>query len=81
MRVSGAAHWSVVRLDPRHVRVTLIDPGYLDPGEREVEVVLQHLVARGATDILSREKLELRSGRIKLRIPAGTLRIIDVEHQ
>lgn len=28
IRVAGDAHWSVVRLDPTHVRVTLIDPGY-----------------------------------------------------
>ena len=81
VRVAGAAHWSVVRLDPAHVRVTLVDPGYLDPAEREVEIMLQHLTGLGATDILSREKLDVRSGRIKLRIPAGTLRIIDIAHQ
>lgn len=78
VRVAGPAHWSVVRLDPTHVRVTLIDPGYLDPAEREVEIVLQYLTAAQATDILSGEKFDIRSGRIKLNIPAGTLRIIDV---
>ncbi|MHB8902156.1 MAG: outer membrane protein assembly factor BamB family protein, partial [Thermoguttaceae bacterium] len=31
VRVEGRVHWSVVRLDPTHVRITLVDPGYLDP--------------------------------------------------
>ena len=80
VRVLGPAHWSAVRLDPTHVRLTLIDPGYLDPAERQVEIVLQHLNAVAATDILRGESLELRGGRIAVRIPAGTLRIIDVRH-
>jgi hypothetical protein len=81
LRVDGPAHWSVARLDPTHVRVILIDPGYLDPAERDVAVVLQHLDAVAVTDILSGETLDASSGRISLRIPAGTLRIIDVAHR
>lgn len=60
----------MVRLDPTHVRVTLI----------EVEIILQHLSAVAATDILSGESLSARSGRIALRIPAGTPRIVDLAH-
>jgi len=80
VRVAGPAHWSVVRLDPTHVRVTLIDPGYLDPADRDVEIIPQHLTAVAATDILSGETLDARTGRIALRIPAGTLRIVDLAH-
>jgi hypothetical protein len=80
VRVAGPAHWSVVRLDPTHVRITLIDPGYLDPAERAVEIICQHLKAVAATDILSGETLAADAGRLALRIPAGTLRIIDLTH-
>ena len=37
VRVQGDVSWTVVRLDPAHVRVLLIDPGYLDPADRECE--------------------------------------------
>jgi len=79
--VSGDAHWSVVRLDPNHIRVTLIDPGYLDPADRNAEIVLQHINGVRCIDILSGRQLPLKNGRIHVTIPMGTLRIVDIEHR
>lgn len=79
--VCGDAHWSVVRLDPAHIRVTLIDPGYLDPADRSAEIVLQHMNAIRCVDILSGRQLPLKNGRIHVTVPMGTLRIVDVEHR
>jgi hypothetical protein len=79
--VRGNIHWSVVRLDPRHIRVTLIDPGYLDPAEREAEIILQHLKGIRCTDILSGESLSIKDGKISVTVPAGIFRIIDIQHQ
>jgi hypothetical protein len=76
----GEVHWSVSRIDPNRVRVTLIDPGYLDPAERKAEIHLQHLEGIRCTDILAGVKLPIENGRIALQIPAGTLRIVDIEH-
>jgi len=81
IRVSGDAHWSVVRLDPVHVRVTLIDPGYLDPADREVDIVLQHLQGVWCADILSGQELPIEDNRIHVTVPIGTLRIVDIEHR
>jgi hypothetical protein len=81
VRIDGKVHWSVVRLDPKHVRITLIDPGYLDPADRNAEIVLQHLEAVNCTDILSGETLPMGGGRVVLQIPAGVLRIVDIEHR
>ena len=80
VRVFGDAHWSVVRLDSAHVRVTLIDPGYLDPADREAEIVLQHMNGLRCIDILSGEALPVENGRIHVMVPMGTLRIVDIEH-
>ena len=60
IRVKGDVAWSVVRLDPRHVRVTLIDAGYVNPADRSAEIVLQHLDATRCTNILSGESLPIR---------------------
>jgi lambda-carrageenase len=81
LRVKGNVHWSAARLDETHVRITLIDPGYLDPAQRDCEIVLQHLDGVTGQDILSGENLEIVSNRIHLTVPAGIFRIIDIEHK
>jgi hypothetical protein len=81
VRVSGDAHWSVVRLDPTHVRITLIDSGYLNPADREADIILQHLNGVQCTDILSGEIVPVTDGLIHVKVPMGTLRIVDVEHR
>ena len=79
--VKGEVHWSVARLDSTHIRVTLIDPGYLDPSVREAEIILQHIKGKQCTDILSREKITIRNAKIKVTVPAGVFRIVDIEHE
>lgn len=79
VRVRGDAAWSVVRIDPSHLRVTLVDPGYLDPAPRNVAIVLQGVTARAGVDLLSGERLTLRDGAIHLTVPAGLFRVVDLE--
>jgi hypothetical protein len=79
--VKGKVHWSVVKLDEKHLRITLIDPGYLDPGERTAEISLQNVKGISCTDILSRKTLPIKNGSITLKVPAGICRIVDVEIQ
>jgi hypothetical protein len=72
--------WTVVRLDPKHVRVTLIDSGYTDPDDRHAEIVLQHLNAKECRDVLANERLPVDHRSVKLTVPAGILRIVDIAH-
>ncbi len=81
VRVHGEVSWTVVRLDPSHVRVTLIDPGYLSPADREARIVLQHLRGVECRDILSGEELPLVGNASVLTVPAGVLRIVDIAHE
>jgi lambda-carrageenase len=81
VRVQGEVAWTVVRLDPTHVRVTLIDPGYISPADRETRIVLQHLDAITCRDILSGETLPVEQNAISLTIPAGVLRVVDIAHR
>ncbi len=78
--VRGNVAWTVVRLDPSHVRVTLIDSGYIDPAERQAEIVLQHLNGISCRDILSGKPLDLIDQSINLSVPAGSMRVIDFTH-
>lgn len=77
--VAGQAHWSAVKLDEKHIRLTLIDPGYLDPSERAVEVIFQHVKPTACFDILSGEILKPSGDRLSVTIPVGIFRIVDLE--
>jgi hypothetical protein len=80
VRVQGEVHWSVTRLDTNHVRVVLIDPGYVDPADRDAQIVLQHLAGQTCKDILSGETLPIVDMRIRVKVPAGILRVLDIRH-
>ena len=53
----------------------------IDPANRKVEIVLQHLKGTWCVDILSGQALPIENGRIHVTVPMGTLRIVDIEHQ
>lgn len=78
--VKGAS-WSAIRLDEKHIRLILVDPGYIDPQEREVEIKLQGQAPVSATDILSGEKLKIANSSINLKIPAGSMRFVDLVYK
>ena len=62
-------------------RVTMVDPGYLDPGDRDALISLSP-GWRGAivTDALAKgEILSDEDGKVAVRIPAGAFRIVDFE--
>ena len=81
VRVEGEVAWTVVRLNPTHVRVTLIDPGYISPADRQAKIVLQHLDGTGCRDALTGDRLPITENTISLTIPAGVLRVVDIAHR
>lgn len=81
LRVQGPVHWTASRLDPTHVRVMVMDPGYVDPAPRTARVSWTGLEVTRCRDVLSREELAPRGGGVDLAIPAGVFRILDIEHR
>ena len=79
--VKGDVAWTVVRIDPTHVRITLIDPGYISPAERQAEIVLQHLDGVLCRDIFTGEEWPVEKSVIRFSVPAGSIRVLDVEHR
>ncbi|WP_456238411.1 hypothetical protein [Pontiella sulfatireligans] len=77
--VKGAS-WSAIRLDDRHVRLILIDPGYIDPQERQAVISFQGRQPVSAMDILSTETLDASSPVLTVTVPAGSMRFIDLAY-
>ncbi|WP_066627404.1 PQQ-binding-like beta-propeller repeat protein [Labilibacter marinus] len=74
------AAWSAIRIDENHIRVILIDQGYIDPQEREASIVFQGKVPSSAIDLFSQEKLKISDNKSELTVPAGALRFIELTY-
>ncbi|QVY65585.1 PQQ-like beta-propeller repeat protein [Polaribacter sp. Q13] len=77
--VKGAA-WSAIKIDENHTRIILLDQGYIEPQDREVTITFQNRNPNFVEDILSKENLKISKNQINLKVPAGSLRFIDVTY-
>lgn len=79
LRVEGRVFHQIIERAPGRFVVALIDPGWLDPADREVTIAP---VAGGhwtLGDRITGEKLGELRGPMALRVPGGALRLLDVE--
>ncbi|VGO17426.1 Lambda-carrageenase [Pontiella desulfatans] len=78
--VSGDVAWVCAQTSPTHLRLTLIDGGYIDPSAKTATVKLQNIKATKMTDLLSKETFDLSDpSAIKVGIDCGLFRFIDIE--
>jgi hypothetical protein len=77
-RAEGYVFCQTLRLGGGHYRIYLIDPGWLDPADRDVTVRIQLDGAPTALDPLAGEAVPVEEGCFHLTVPAGSLRIVDV---
>lgn len=78
--VEGAA-WSAVRLDNYHVRLILLDQGYIDPQERNAVIRFHGAIPSSAKDILSEERFTCSEESLRLTVPAGSVRFVDLTYR
>ncbi|TGV01866.1 PQQ-like beta-propeller repeat protein [Flavivirga rizhaonensis] len=79
LTVKGAS-WSLVKLDENHSRLILVDPGYINPQRRKVEINFQNMEPKLISDILSKEVFKITDKKCSLNIPAGSMRFIDISY-
>ena len=75
-RAEGEVFMQAQKVGPKTARITLVDPGFLDPADRDVTLHVRG-PARRLVDILSGETIPVRSGRARLTVPAGVFRILE----
>jgi len=66
-----------VRMDDSTYRIYAIDPGWLNPRNRRVEVKIQLDGDFAIRDLLSGEALDVNERRSEFTVPAGCLRILE----
>jgi len=77
--VKGDVAWVVAQISPKHLRLTIIDNGYINPEESNAVVTFNTINPVKITDILSKEEFKASDKSIEIKIPLGGFRFIDVE--
>ncbi|MGJ8680550.1 MAG: hypothetical protein ACSHXM_09455 [Paraglaciecola sp.] len=77
--VKGNAAWVVAQIAPKTLRLTLIDGGYINPQSAKVEVHFNTITPTKVTDILDNTQYEINQQKIKVDIPTGLFRFIDIQ--
>ena len=79
-RVEGDVFLQAQRFNPRHYRIYAVDPGFLDPAERDVKL---HMQLKGAIasvrDLINDEDLKPEGRQLRFKVPAGAFRIVDIK--
>ena len=73
--------WVVAQVSPTHLRLTLVDGGYLAPMDRKVKVTLNNLAVKKVSDILDGTSYSVKDSSFDVTVPCGMFRFIDIELQ
>lgn len=77
--VKGDVAWVVAQTSSKHLRLTLIDNGYINPEASTAIVSFNTIKPVSITDVLSKESFNKSGETININIPLGGFRFIDVE--
>jgi hypothetical protein len=76
VRAEGA-HWMATRRSGGALRITLVDPSYLEPADRSVRLLTRRAIA-GLRDVTSGAELSHGAHEATVPLPAGSIRILDL---
>jgi hypothetical protein len=80
--VAGNVAWVAAESAPKHIRLTLVDSGYINPGDKTAVITFHTVTPVAVTDILTSERFTVDSGKVaRVRVPCGLFRFIDVQFQ
>jgi len=77
-RVEGRVFHKIIELFPGRFCIVLVDPGWLDPAGREVTIAANVAGRWRAMDRLTGEKLGGLGQPMRVRVPAGGCRFVDL---
>jgi hypothetical protein len=80
LTVSGDVAWVAAQTSARHLRLTLVDSGYLNPKTRHATVTFHTVKPVKVVDLLDRRTVAItRPGTVAVDVPCGLFRFLDIE--
>lgn len=79
--VTGDVAWVVAQTSPTHLRLTIIDNGYINPDARSAQVTFNNSVITPikVEDILDGTQFSISNSTTTIDIPCGMFRFLDIE--
>ncbi|QBG46447.1 hypothetical protein EGM51_03185 [Verrucomicrobia bacterium S94] len=77
--VSGNVAWVVAQTAPTHLRLTLVDSGYLNPKDRQATVTFNTVSPVAVSDIMDGTAFPVSDNSATIDVPLGLWRFIDIE--
>lgn len=79
LTVSGDVAWVCAQTASNHLRLTLIDSGYLNPKARTATVTFNTVTPAAMTDMLDDTDFTITDATATVDVPLGLFRFIDIE--
>ncbi|MGA9639457.1 hypothetical protein [Flavobacterium sp.] len=79
MTVTGDVAWVVAQTSPTHLRLTLIDNGYINPNTRTATIKFNTVTPLKIVDLLDGKQFYPSGATVTIDVPCGMFRFIDVE--
>ncbi len=77
--VKGEVAWVTAQSAPKHLRLTLIDGGYINPSDKETQITFNTVRPVKITNLLSGEQIEIVGNKANVVVPCGTYTFLDIE--
>ncbi|WP_366184338.1 PQQ-binding-like beta-propeller repeat protein [Flavobacterium ovatum] len=77
--VTGDVAWVVAQTAPRHLRLTLVDNGYINPDTRMATVKFNTVSPVKVVDVVDGKQFFQTGSTVSIDVPCGMFRFIDVE--
>lgn len=78
--VSGNVAWVCAQTAPTHLRLTLVDSGYINPGDKTAVITFHTVRPVAITDIMTGERIPIANGKTaRVPVPCGLFLFLDVE--
>ncbi|TPN86244.1 PQQ-binding-like beta-propeller repeat protein [Aquimarina algicola] len=78
--VSGNVGWVVTQISPKHLRLTIVENGYINPKKAKASIKVNNISIKSIKDILSNEEFTIHNNSITdIDIPLGSFRFLDIE--
>lgn len=79
LTVKGEVGWVAAQSAPNHLRLTIIDGGYINPSDKQAKIVIGAAKVKSITNLVTNEKLKIKKGECMIDIPCGMYAFLDVE--
>ncbi|NIJ44844.1 WD40 repeat protein [Wenyingzhuangia heitensis] len=79
LTVKGRVAWVTAQTAPKHLRLTLVDGGYVNPDDRVATVTFHTAKVKKIINLLTNEEVKFNSEKATIIVPCGLFVFLDIE--